>query len=180
MKPLSRFTDIHSHRKELACDGKTLVSISPSDAMEPCGNYSVGIHPWVTAERAVTLADLKGLVKAARDPRVAAIGECGFDRLRGGSLELQAALFDFHARLAERLDKPLIIHAVRADDLLLAAARRLRPRPGQWIIHGFRGKPEAAQRLLNAGFSLSIGEKFNPGTIKIIPPERLYRETDAM
>lgn len=179
MKPLSQYTDIHSHRRELATRGDTVVSISPSDPMLPGGTYSVGIHPWATVEP-VTLSELKRLVNVARDPRVVAVGECGFDRIRGGSIQNQAALFDFHARLAKELGKPLIIHAVRSDDLLLAAAKRHRPEPGTWIIHGFRGKPEAARRLLDAGFALSIGHRFNPDTLSFIPPERLYRETDEM
>ena len=159
--------------------GDTVVSISPSDPMLPRGTYSVGIHPWATEGGAPSLAELKKLVGVARDPRVVAIGECGFDRLRGGDIALQQPLFDFHAKLAARLGKPLIIHAVRSTDLLLAAARRLRPESGTWIIHGFRGKAATARQLLDAGFAMSLGERFNPELLEIIPPERLYRETDA-
>ena len=180
MRPLDKYADIHSHRAELARRGDTVVNVEPGAIMEEGGTYSVGIHPWTTARRAASLAQLKQLVATARDPKVVAIGECGFDRLRGGAVETQQKLFDFHARLAERLGKPLIIHAVKADDLLLAAARRHKPAPGQWIIHGFRGKPQAAKALLKAGFSLSLGSKFNPETLAEIPPERLYRETDAL
>lgn len=178
MKPLGQYSDIHSHRADLAERGDTVVCITPDDEMLPNGTYSVGIHPWDSED--VTLSDLKRLISIARDPRVVAIGECGFDRLRGASIEVQNSLFDFHARLAKRLGKPLIIHSVRADDLLLAAARRLRPETGQWIIHGFRGKPETARLLLRAGFSLSLGERFNPETLSVIPTDRLYRETDAL
>ena len=178
MKPLHKFKDIHSHDTSLALRGDTVVSVSPGHAILPDGNYSVGIHPWDT-ETPVTLSQLKNLVATARLPQVVAIGECGFDRLRGADTSRQAALFDFHARLARRLGKPLIIHAVRADDLLLAAARRLRPEPGTWIIHGFRGKPAAARQLLDAGFSLSLGKHFNPLSRQIIPDDRLYFESDA-
>ena len=179
MKPLERFADIHSHRKELAERGDTVVAIAPEDEMLPRGTYSVGIHPWETTAP-VSLGRLKQLVKTARDPRVVAIGECGFDRLRGGSLEAQSRLFDFHAKLAARLGKPLIIHAVRSDDLVLEAAKRLHPRQGDWIIHGFRGKPQAAAQFLRAGLSLSYGERFTEEAFNITPPLRRYRETDAM
>lgn len=178
MKPLEKYADIHSHRPELAQRGDTIVSISPDDEMLSAGTYSVGIHPWSTADGRPTLAALKRLVTKARDQRVVAIGECGFDRIRGGDVALQTALFDFHARLARKLDKPMIIHSVRADDLLLAAVRRHRPVPGQWIIHGYRGKPDAARRLLQAGLALSFGKKHNPSTLAITPPERAYHETD--
>lgn len=180
MKPLHRFTDIHSHRPDRATRGDTVVSIAPGDVMVPGGIYSVGIHPWETANRKIGFDELRQLVKVARDGRVVAIGECGFDRLRGGDLQCQGALFDFHARLARKLGKPLVIHSVRADDLLLAAARRHRMMPGEWIIHGFRGKPQAAVALLKAGFGLSIGKKYNPAVLELIPPHRLYHETDDM
>lgn len=177
MKPLEEYSDIHSHRRELATRGDTVVNILPGEQMLGGGVYSVGIHPWDTGTP-VTLQQLKDLVCTARDSRVVAIGECGFDRLRGGNIDQQTSLFDFHAKLAARIGKPLIIHAVKADDLLLAAVRRHKPKPGQWIVHGFRGKPQSAEQLLRAGFSLSIGERYNPDAFKIIPPDRLYRETD--
>lgn len=177
MKPLARYTDIHTHDTSRALHGDAIVSLRPSDPMLPGGTYSVGIHPWDTAAP-ITLADLRRLISRAGDPRVVAIGECGFDRLRGGDIDTQNRLFDLHARLAAQVGKPLIIHSVRADDLLLAAMRRHRPTPGQWIIHGYRGKPAAALALLRAGFSLSLGERYNPATAAIIPPHRLYHETD--
>lgn len=176
-KPLARYTDIHTHDTTLATSGRAVVSIRPGDTMIPGGTYSVGIHPWDTTA-AVSCSTLRKLLAAARDARVVAIGECGFDRLRGGDITVQQAVFDFHARLAARLHKPLIIHNVHADDLLLAAIRRHRPCPGMWIIHGYRGKPAAAAALLRAGFALSLGLRYNPDTAAIIPPERLYRETD--
>ncbi len=177
-RPLDRYSDIHSHDRTRELCGDTVVNIVPGESMLPGGTYSVGIHPWESG-RAITLTELKSLVSMARDPRVVAIGECGFDRLRGGSPEAQRRLFDFQARLAARIGKPLIIHCVKSDDRLLSAARRLRPAEGMWIVHGFRGKPEAARQLLRAGLSLSLGERYNEATAAAIPPERLYRESDS-
>jgi len=177
IRPLDKYSDIHSHDRSCELSGETVVNIIPGDTMLPGGTYSVGIHPWESG-RSISLSELKSLVAAACDGRVVAIGECGFDRLRGGSAEAQAALFDFQARLAARVGKPLIIHAVRSYDKVLEAARRHCPVPGMWIIHGFRGKPEAARQLLRAGLSLSLGERYNSASAEIIPPERLYRESD--
>ncbi len=143
------------------------------------GWYSVGIHPWDT-EQPVTLGQLRALVADVRSPRVVAVGEAGFDRLRGGDMVTQSRLFRLHAKLARKLGKPLVIHCVRAFDLLLGEARRMRPRPGEWIVHGFRGKPELARQLLAAGIDISLGEKHHPELPgDVIPPERLYRESDA-
>ncbi len=175
---LDIYSDIHSHDRSKALSGDTVVNILPGEPLLPGGVYSVGIHPWKSG-RKISLSELKALVAASRDERVVAIGECGFDRLRGGSPESQRRLFDFHAWLAAEVGKPLIIHAVRSDDIVLAAVRRHRPEPGMWIVHGFRGKPEAAERLLRAGLSLSFGSRFNADAVAVVPPQRLYRETDS-
>ncbi len=114
----------------------------------------------------------------ARDNRVVAIGEAGFDRMRGGDPACQAAVFDFQARLARRVGKPLIIHCVRAYDMLLAAARRHCPDPGMWIVHGFRKKPELARQLLDAGIDLSMRAE-HIERYPDIPRERIHTETDA-
>lgn len=173
---LHRYNDIHSHNLSAATRGDTVVGISPGTPMEAGGVYSVGIHPWDTTAP-VTLAMLKKLIAAARDSRTVAIGECGIDRLRGGDPGLQQKIFELHARLAERTGKPLIIHNVRADDLLAASMRRIGPSQ-EWIIHGFRGKPERLKALLKTGFSFSLGPDAPEELTKLIPPERLYRETD--
>ena len=129
MKSLRHFADIHSHLTSLATTGHTVVSQRPGQPILPNGYYSVGIHPWDTTAP-VTLSALKALVTDARSERTVAIGEAGLDRLRGGDMSLQAAVFMFHARLARRLHKPLIIHCVRAYDELLRLARIFRPYPG--------------------------------------------------
>lgn len=177
MSGLHRFADIHTHDTSLATSGTTIVNISPDDPMVPGGTYSVGIHPWDT-DRPVTLRRLRNLVARARDPRTVAIGECGFDALRGGSPEVQRRLFDLHARLAEETGKPLIIHAVRSNGELFEAIKRHRPTV-EWIIHGFRGKPELARQLVRAGFSLSLGKRHHPDVPDSVPDCRLYHETDT-
>ena len=178
-RPLDAYADIHTHRLDLACRGDVVVSIAPDTPMLAGGTYSVGIHPWDT-DKPITLTTLRRLVAAAADPRVVAIGECGFDRLRGADMERQVAVFDFQARLAARHGLPLIIHCVKAYDVLAAAVRRHRPTAGMWIVHGFRGKPALARQLIDLGLSLSLGSRFNPEVLAVIPPERLYRESDAL
>lgn len=177
-RPLDHYKDIHSHNLQIATRGDTLVSITPVTPIEDGGHYSVGIHPWTTTSGAPALSTLKKLVEKSRRTEVKAIGECGFDTLRGGDPEVQQKLFDFHARLAARTGKPLIIHAVRSNNQLFAAIKKHSPAPGMWIIHGFRGKPELATQLVKAGYSLSFGKHFNADAMKVIPPARLYRETD--
>ena len=170
-------TDCHTHRTDAR---DAIINVSP-DYTEflPGRFYSVGIHPWLTAEMpAEGIGRLMELLPvAARRSDVVAIGESGFDRLRGGDMGLQRELFNLHARLADDLGKPLIIHCVRAWNDLLQARRDMDPH-APWIVHGFRGKPELARQLTDAGMYISLGERFNPATAPVIPPERLLVETD--
>ncbi len=148
------------------------VNRSPGDELIDGYTYSVGVHPWNAAK-----FDLKALQEAASSPLVAAIGETGLDALRGPSLDVQEAVFRRHVELSERLGLPLIIHCVKAFDRLVAIRKEIKPSQ-TWIIHGFRGKPQQARQLLDAGFHLSLGPRFNPDSARIIPADRLHIETD--
>lgn len=133
---------------------------------------SVGVHPWHAASGIP-----KTLDELAGDPRVAAIGEAGFDTLRGPSPEIQKSVFRHQALIAERVGKPLIIHCVKAWDALLEQHRLLRPCTA-WIIHGFRGNPCQGHQLLSKGMGISLGYNFNQLTAAMIPADSLFIETD--
>lgn len=167
-------TDTHTHNPEAGPEA--IINIEPDALPLPAaGRFSTGVHPWRSAEA----AKLWPMVEAiAADKRIVAIGECGIDRLRGADLKIQEELFMRHARLAERVGKPLIIHCVRAWGELLGAYRTIRPSQ-PWIIHGFRGGPALAHQLLNVGMHISLGEHFNRATAAIIPDDRLHIETDC-
>ena len=169
--------DIHTHNLH-APAGSAIVNIEPDAGPIPAtpagALYSTGVHPWRSAEG----AELWPLVeRLAADDRIVAIGEAGLDRLRGASLPEQIELLERHARLADSLAKPLIVHCVRAWAELLELHRRLRP-VQPWIIHGFRGAPALAGQLLRAGMHISLGPHFNPATAAAIPAGRLLLETD--
>lgn len=165
--------DVHTHdlrRKDFA-----VVSL-PLGAEIPAGGcYSVGIHPW-DADKADE-DSMRWLRESAADGRVVAIGETGFDALRGGDMGRQEKIFREHAALSRQYGKPMIIHNVRGTDRLVRIHRELKPAE-PWIIHGFRGKPELARQLVREGFYLSVGEKFNPASVEVIPLEKLLIESD--
>lgn len=136
--------------------------------------FSCGVHPWYTQDAE---PQLKFLNEIASDTRIVAIGETGLDKLKGPPLEIQQEAFEQQILLSEHLQKPLIIHCVKAWDELLRIRKKHKPKQ-QWIAHGYRGKPELTRQLLAEGFMFSIGEKFNEDSLQIIPINKLFCETD--
>lgn len=173
--------DCHTHKPYPVPDA--IISTSPIGfAPEGVQKWSVGLHPWhldLFCDNSMRIKEeiWVEMVAAAAKPDVVAIGECGIDLVKGGLLATQMLAFRRQALLAERLQKPLVIHAVKAHDLIIGMKRNLSPSQ-PWIIHGFRNKPTIAAIYLDAGCYLSFGEKFNPESLDITPPDRILAETD--
>lgn len=171
--------DINIHTHAGPPRSGVIVNVDPVTTLtlpDGDGSLSVGIHPWNAAfanddvwRRMETFLD---------DPRVVAVGECGLDRAKGPSVaDVQLPVFEQQATMAARRDMPLIIHCVRATDMLLGVRKKLHPE-NQWIYHGFRGKPTQAQQLLAAGIDLSYGLRYDDESRRLTPPTRRYAETD--
>jgi TatD DNase family protein len=98
-------------------------------------------------------------------------------------MELQRSVFMEQAKIAEGLNKPLIIHCVRAWDELLKMHRLIKP-SAPWMVHGFRGKKELAAQLLSRGMYISFWFDFiirpeSSYLVRFIPRERIFLETDG-
>jgi len=180
------YINIHDHGP-MATEGiftvdNIMVHEGRSPAIIPGIAFSVGAHPWSLNEE-----NSESLMMKVRDfavhPNVIAIGETGFDKLKGPDQALQGNLFRQHVELSERLHKPLIIHCVRSYDEVLAAQKKLKPAM-PWVIHGFRGKPELASQLTGKGLYLSAWVEWavrpvSADTLRSIPPGMLFLETDG-
>jgi len=176
-----KFIDFHSHRaegEEHAVVIKNLFAAEEVPASESHGiYYSAGIHPWfLTAENAREL--MEALKNTIIHPRIIAVGEGGFDPLRGPSRKIQYDAFIYQAKLAEEFNKPVVIHAVRAWDVLRMAKREVNPSV-RWIIHGFRGKAKLASELVSENFLLSLGiEGMSPEVVEAAGIQNILLETD--
>ncbi len=174
-----KILDIHTHHRAPRPEAVVTIDLTQESVPEllPDQAYSVGIHPWVPWE-SIKEEAWERLEEYAARPEVVAIGECGIDLSRNASpLFRQLEVFKRHVELSERLGKPLVIHAVKAHDIIVGLRRDLKPAQN-WLVHGFRQKPEVAGTLLRAGCWLSFGEMFNEETVKACPRERLLAETD--
>ena len=144
--------------------------------------YTYGIHPWFLTED-----NHKELMDSVRNTvtcnEIIAIGEAGFDRLRGPSLELQRVVFEEQIAISEEMNKPVVIHCVRAWDEILSVQKKLKPKM-PWLIHGFRGNLELATQLLSKGMFLSFWFGFvlreeSGYLLKNLPSDRIFLETDG-
>ena len=167
--------DCHTHRTD--AEG-ALISVDPRQFdPQPGLWYSVGFHTWDDVDT-LTDDDFILLEQCARHPQVLAIGETGMDRLRGAGLDVQAAVFIHHLQLAAELDKPVIVHCVRAAQEILAARHQAGLTTVPIAIHGLRANEHVARMLLDAGCYLSFGIRFNPDALRSTPLDRLLIETD--
>lgn len=168
--------DVHTHNTEAR---NAIINVEPGfKAYRPDALYSIGIHPWNTPDATPQL--ISRLEQEASNPQIVAIGETGLDRLKGGPLCKQTELFETHVTLSERLEKPLIIHCVRAWSEMLAVRKRLKPKQ-PWIIHGFRGNVRLLQQLIDAGVYISFPfpiPSTRQAVCEMVPKERLLFETD--
>ena len=160
------YYDIHTHQPPVHSDDKVIVAADFRMPLDPEIAYAVGIHPWQAASNNA----LPILYELAQQPNVFAIGETGLDKRCATPFDRQEELFRVHIQLAEAMNKPLIIHCVKAWEQLLhmhkTSGRRI-----AWIIHGFTGNKTLAGQLLRAGFYLSFGLRFNPNRLRAAAPD---------
>lgn len=137
--------------------------------------FSAGIHPWHLHSSTFTLSQLEQL---SNNHRIVAIGEAGLDKCIDTDIKYQWQIFEQQIIIANQLDKPMIIHCVKAWDELIALYKLYKPNK-PWIIHGYRGKVEQTKQLIHLGFKLSVGEQFNAESLQAIPLDSLFLETDT-
>lgn len=142
--------------------------------------FSIGIHPWFIKNNLESLNLLKEVTK---ESKVLLIGETGLDKTRGPELSIQKEWFIRHIELSEALNKPLIIHCVKAYNEIISLRKALRPTQN-WIFHGYNSSITQMNQAIEAGFYLSFGSAVlnthqkAPKAIEIIPLNRLFLETD--
>jgi len=180
------YIDIHSHGGK-SSQGLIIIEnlmaheeINPKDISgQAC---TVGIHPWYLNEKNVC-QQLDNVKEVIGLPNVIAVGEAGFDKLKGADLELQRRAFEEQIAISEKVKKPVIIHCVRCWDELFSCNKRLGPQM-PWLIHGFRGNVDLAKQLISKGMYLSFWFDFvirpeSANLLKRVPKERIFLETDG-
>src|SRR5690606_31444678 len=142
-----------------------------------------GLHPmFLASHRDEHLPLLRDWIERERP---VAVGECGLDYyVEGLDHDAQQRCFEGQLALAREHDLPVIVHARRAVDAVVASIRGVGRLRG--VVHSWSGSRQQAEQLWDLGFLLGIGgpvtyERANRlrKLVADMPLEHLLLETDA-
>jgi TatD DNase family protein len=158
-------------------------------AASPGLHPAYGLHPvFLPEHRPDHLEQLRDWIERERP---VAVGECGLDYyVEGLDADAQQLYFDGQLRLAHEFGLPVIVHARRAVDAVIAAIRRIAGGGNgsalRGVVHSFSGSPEQARQLWRLGFLLGLGGPVTYARAQRLrrlardmPLEYLLIETDA-
>ncbi len=174
------FINTHTHYQ--LHDAKLELVNLDIDSADKLNHYSYGLHPWYIVEDNYH-EQLRKLNLIASEKRCLAIGECGLDKLSQVNFKLQEEVFIEQIRIANQIQKPLIIHCVKAFNELLNCLN-LNDNTVPVIIHGFNNNENIAKVLMREGFYFSFGKALlaydsnASKIIKTIGRKNIFLETD--
>jgi TatD DNase family protein len=142
-----------------------------------CAHYSglypaYGLHPMFLADhKPEHLIALHSWIEREKPN---AVGECGLDFfIEGLDVEQQRYYFIEQLKLAREFELPVVVHARRAVDEVIATIKKIGKLHG--VIHSYSGSEEQARQLFQLGFSIGIG-----GPITYDRAQRLRRLVSTM
>lgn len=148
-----------------------------SNLKDVCDRYAglypaYGLHPmYLASHRPEHIPALRHWIEKEKPN---AVGECGLDFFVDNlDPEQQRFYFIEQLKLAREFELPVVVHARRAVDEVIASIRKTGGLRG--VIHSYSGSEEQARQLFNLGFSLGIG-----GPITYDRAQRLRRLVTAM
>ena len=113
---------------------------------------AIGIHPEYV--NGYTQEDLNFVEEHLNDDKVIAIGEIGLDYHYGKEdKDKQIELFEYQLALAEKYNKPVIVHSRDATQDTIECMKKYKVRG---VMHSFSGSYETAQIYLKMGLLLGI------------------------
>jgi TatD DNase family protein len=177
------FFNVHTHKFTNQPDVLELVNQYPQEFDAAIPFYSIGIHPWYIDEERLE-SDLEIIENKLQEPNCLALGECGLDKRIEIPMGLQELVFEKQLLLAEKHQKPVVIHCVAAFQEVIAIKKKLNSSVPM-LIHGFSKNTQVAKQLLDNGFYLSFGKQLlqNPElrtVFESITNDRFFLETDTV
>lgn len=159
-------------------------------ALEYAQNYdfifaAVGIHPHdIKNASPETYREIENLLQ---EKKVVALGEIGLDFFKNYSpRDVQVEGFKTQIRIAEKYNKPIIVHCRDAEKEVLTVLKNEFASDAGGIMHCFSGSMKFAEECLALGFYISFSGNITypkavnlREVVKMIPADRLLIETDA-
>lgn len=151
-------------------------------------HVTTGIHPYTLASSEPG-ADSAGLDAVRREleqrPDVyCAVGECGLDFGIDVERDRQIRVFQAQIELAVAHGLPLVIHCVKAHDVVLDLLGRHDVRPS--VLHGWTGSAQLGERYWTQGHVLGFGGALTlpnvrraAETARAVPADHMLIETDS-
>lgn len=177
------YFNLHTHQFSNQDDVLELVNQYPQEFDASIPFYSIGIHPLYIDENRLD-SDFKIVAAKLALSECLALGECGLDKRSETSFEVQQMVLETQLALAQKHQKPVVIHCVGAFQELIQIKKKLKITV-PIIIHGFSKKEELAKQLIDKGFYISFGKNLlrNPeleSVFKSIPDDKFVLETDMI
>jgi TatD DNase family protein len=185
--------DTHAHIDSTLCDidGEVLDAVILSGAnletsknnLQLANKYpllhpAAGIHPQEISD------DINLLEELVKNLHVIAVGECGLEYLGEIDKEKQILYFRKQIELAQKYNKPLIIHARKAVDETIEILSEYKDLRG--VIHCYSGGKKRIKKVLDLpgewyfGFDGNLTYEVGlEEVVKAIPRERVLAETDS-
>lgn len=134
--------------------------------------YSFGKHPWHIDNEQYVINNNQLAINSI------AIGESGLDKHIKTDFSVQLQHFRADIALAKQLQKPMIIHCVRAYQECLAELKGVTA-----IFHGFNKNLTLAQQIIQQGHYLSFGKALlhkadTQAAFAALPLDKCVLETD--
>jgi TatD DNase family protein len=178
-----KYFNLHTHQYTYQPEVLELVNQYPQEFDASIPNYSIGIHPLFIDENRLE-SDFRILEEKIALPQCLAIGECGLDKRSETPFDVQQMVLEKQLTLAEKYQKPVVIHCVAAFQELIQIKKKLKSTV-PIIIHGYSKNEQLAKQLIDNGFYVSFGKNLlrNPeleSVFKSIPNDIFFLETDTI
>jgi len=176
--------NLHTHYPSNESQVIEIVNQYPSQIVNYHPYFSIGIHPFQVKLDALD-RELDNMETYLQQSNCLAIGECGLDKKIDVSIDNQKKVFIEQLKLAEKYNKPVILHCVGAYQEVIQLKKEQKIQV-PLIIHGFaKSSLQLAQDLVNQNFYLSFGKHLLvsdglSNVFKSLPLNRCFLETDSM
>lgn len=114
---------------------------------------ALGLHPWFVTDG--SFADIVLLENYLQREKVTAIGEIGLDFQKSylANKNLQLEIFEWQLQLADRYNKPVSVHVVKAHNEMLALLKKYSIKG---VIHGLGSSLRQVEQYLNLGLKVGV------------------------